>query len=508
MGFSLTLPSLRQRNGAPIRAAARQASAFFDSRRGLGTLLEVAALPGGKVFVNPAVFSGGSLRPRLPIAASVAALLFAGCASPGAGLPASVPAVEAPAGAGAPLGKYIKHVVFIVQENRSFENLFAGWPGADAPMVAKSGTKSVQMKPIAFVRKDLSHDWVNAIAGWDHGKMDGFSNNYYNSHVPAGTLPYSYLEHSAIAPYRAIASQYVLADHMFPTMFGASFTAHLDLIAGTTNVSPTRAVVDLPNETPWGCDAPAGTTTTLLTPRRELLHAQGPFPCFTQFKTMADTLDAAGVSWKYYAPNILNQPAWSPFDAIKNVRYGADWTRNVISPQTQVLADAASGNLPSVAWVTPDEQDSDHPGAGSDTGPSWVASVVNAIGQGPDWKTTAIVLVWDDWGGWYDDVPPPQRDFRGLGIRVGCVIVSPYAKAGYVSHTVYEFGSMIKLAEQAFRLPLLGPVTDGYTDGRANSMLDSFDFTQSPRPYKLVPAKYPAAYFLHRPPSLKVPDNE
>jgi phospholipase C len=337
--------------------------------------------------------------------------------------------------------------------------------------------------------------------------MDGFENNTIDGRTPAGTFAYSYLRHDAIAPYRTMAAQYVLADHMFPSMFGASFTAHLDLIAGTTDITPKLAVVDLPDAKPWGCDAPAGTTTSLVNKQRIILHGRGPFPCFSRFRTMADTLDDASVSWKYYAPNILQGPAWSPFDAIKAVRYGADWA-NVISPQTQVLADAANGALPAVAWVTPDLRDSDHPGTSSDTGPSWVAAVVNAVGHGPDWNSTAIVLLWDDWGGWYDNVPPPQRDFKGLGIRVPCIIISPYARTGFVSHTTYEFGSVLKFVEQTFDAAPLGPPSFGYTDQRAASLVDAFDFTQTPRAFATIPAKYPASYFLTQPQSMKEPDSE
>jgi phospholipase C len=291
---------------------------------------------------------------------------------------------------------------------------------------------------------------------------------------------------------------------MFPAMFGPSFTAHLDLVASTTNITDDLAIVDVPNATPWGCDAPPGTTTSLVNKKRAILHS-GPFPCFSRFRTMADTLDAKGVSWKYYAANILNGPAWSAFDAIKNVRYGPDWAK-VVTPQTRVLGDAASAPLPAVTWVTPDARDSDHPGVGSDTGPSWVAAVVNSIGRSPNWKSTAIIILWDDWGGWYDNAPPPQLDFKGLGIRVGCMIVSPYTKPGTIVHTQYEFGSILKFVEQTFDVPPLGPASAGYTDERANSLTDSFDFTQAPRSFEKIPAKYPPSFFLEQPQSLKVPD--
>lgn len=194
--------------------------------------------------------------------------------------------------------------------------------------------------------------------------------------------------------------------------------------------------------------------------------------------------------------------------------YGPDW-KNVISPQTRILTDVQNGSLAEVSWVTPDWQDSDHTGSGYNRGPSWVTSVVNAIGESPYWRSTAIFVLWDDWGGWYDDAPPPQRDFRGLGIRVPCIIISPYAKAGYIDHSVYEFGSVLRFTEQTFNLPPLGPnqlgpaASDlGYTDVRANSLVDAFDFTQKPRAFKPIPQPYPYSFFMSQPPSDQPPDDE
>jgi phospholipase C len=282
----------------------------------------------------------------------------------------------------------------------------------------------------------------------------------------------------------------------------------LDLIAGTADLRPDVSEVDYPTAQPWGCDAPHGTATFTLSARTRRSDAGGPPPCFTQFRTMADTLDAAHVTWKYYAPAVdggdIGGALWTEFGAIENVRYGPDWNSN-FPPPTAVLADAKAGSLPNVAWVIPDFLDSDH--AASDTGPSWVAAVVNAIGKGPQWKSTAIVVLWDDWGGWYDDLPPPKKDFRGLGIRVPAIVISPYSKRG-VSHTQYEFGSILKFVEQSFGLPALGPHSAGYTDGRATSLIDAFDFAQAPIRFVTIPAKYPPSHFLQRAPSLRAPDDD
>ncbi len=446
--------------------------------------------------------------------AVLGALALAGCSSGGGGgdnssLPISPPPTQGPPQKG-PEGKYLKHVVVIVQENRTFNDIFAGFKGADSVTYGytHSGSK-VRLRAITFKGPDILHNWGNAMADWNGGRMNGFDRSLYTNGAPAGTYTYAYLQRKQVAPYWTMAHEYALADHMFPTMFGPTFTAHIDLIASTTNLTADEAEVDGPTGQPWGCDAPSGTRTFLLNPQR-VESGDGPFPCFTQYDTIAETLDAAGVTWKYYAPTVkyAGGRLWSPFAAIRQVRYGPDWKRNVISPSTTVLTDAATGKLAQVSWVIPNAADSDHAGSESDKGPSWVAGVVNAIGESQYWNTTAIVVLWDDWGGWYDSVPPPQLDFVGLGIRVPCIIISPYAKSAYVSHTQYEFGSVLKFIEETFALPSLGPASRGYTDTRAHSLGDSFDFKQKPRAFKPIPAPYPPAYFLAQPDSAQPPDSE
>jgi phospholipase C len=420
----------------------------------------------------------------------------------------ALPAVAAPA-LGNPVSRYIKHVVVIVQENRSFENFFAGYPGADAPMSGKSGTRTIPLHEITFDSSDLKHDWRASMLDWDDGKMDGFA----RFDTPSGRreyAAYAHVQRSLIAPYWLMARRYVLADHMFPTEFGGSFTAHLTLVAGTDNLTPDKAEVNYPDAQPYDCDSPAGTTTSTVNRKRRIGRLTGPYPCFDQFNTMAQTLDDARVSWKYYATKLLDAGQWEPFEAIKYVRHGSDWSQDIIAPQTKILSDAQAGRLAAVSWVSPSRDDSDHAGALHPwLGPAWVASVVNAVGTSAYWKSTAIIVVWDDWGGWYDNMPPPQLDFRGLGIRVPCLIISPYVKRGYVSHTRYEFGSILKFIEQAFDVPSLGPSTAGYTDTRANSLVDSFDFTQAPRKFRLIPIlARDAARIRSEPPSDEPVDAE
>jgi phospholipase C len=469
---------------------------------------------------------------RSLVLAFVGVAVAAGCSSSGS---TPAPLSRALPQSGSP-SQYITHVVVIIQENRSFENFFAGYPGANAPMsgcaipeansrreisrqAAHGGTIlgcphgdiSVALKPITFDSVDLGHEWQSAQVSWDNGRMDGFSKFCCNG----GAYPaYSYVKRSLIKPYWDIARQYVLADEMFPTEWGGSFTGHLTLIAGTDDISqlPSEAEIDNPQAKPYDCDSPPGTKSSYVTSERKLKIGKGPFPCFDQWNSIAEVLDDAGVSWKYYANKKLDAGIWEPFEAMTYVRYGHDWKTDIIAPQTKILTDPGKGNLASVSFVTPSFPDSDHPPLhrqdGSDRGPSWVASVINAIGESSYWDSSAIVVVWDDWGGWYDNSKPPQLDYRGLAFRVPCLIISPYAKMGYVDSTQYEFASVLKFIEKVYGTGSIGPASEGYTDQRARSLDAAFDFSQPPRPFSPIPTKYPLSYFLHEPPSNEPVDTQ
>ncbi len=453
------------------------------------------------------------------------AIAFGACSS--GSVPQAVSGNNAPLQrSGGSADKHISNVVVIIQENRSFENFFAGYPGANAPLSgcaspppnglrpqASSGCPGndtlVPLHEVTFENNpDLEHNWTSSMVDWNNGQMDGFT-KFGTKHGQYEA--YAYVDHPEIAPYWTMANQYVLADAMFPTEFGGSFTGHLTLIAGTDDISlPNQAEVNFPNNAPDDCDSTPGTKSSYVTPDRQVHYFKGPFPCFDQFNTIAQVLDGAAVSWKIYATRVLKAGMWEPFEAIKYVRYGSDWPKNIIAPQTTVLTDASAGNLAKVNWVTPSHADSDHPGYHGNQGPSWVASVVNAIGKSSYWKHSAIIVVWDDWGGFYDNAAPPQPDYRGLGIRVPCLIISPYAKHGYVSHVQYEYGSILRFIEEVNGIPAgsIGPTSDGYTDGRAASLDDAFDFTQKPRKFKPISSKYPLSHFLREPPSDEPVDTE
>lgn len=234
------------------------------------------------------------------------------------------------------------------------------------------------------------------------------------------------------------------------------------------------------------------------------------YPCF-EHPTLTDLLDSSSISWRYYAPTPGS--IWTAPDAIQHmcqpqtqngqlVCTGSAWS-NVVIPQGQVLADIANNQLAQVTWVIPTTQDSDHSGVNDGTGPSWVASIVNGIGNSAYWSDTAILITWDDWGGWYDHVAPRVINSYEYGFRVPLIVVSPYAKPAYISHVTHDFGSILKFVETVYGLPSLG-----YADALADDLSDCFNFDQAPVSFHTIQAPINAEYFLNdrRPPT--GPDND
>jgi phospholipase C len=343
---------------------------------------------------------------------------------------------------------------------------------------------------------DVDHQHRAFLTEFNDGRMDGWDRA--RSYPPQGPdFPYAYVPREQVEPYWDMAERYTFADRMFQSNTGPSFPAHLYLVAGESANTASNPNHLETTQFAWGCDSPPGATVTVLDKRGD--ERPGPFPCL-EFNTLADLADAAHVSWRYYAPPLESLGSiWSAFDAIRHIRYGPQWS-NVISPETRVLTDARSGDLPAISWVVPTAENSDHPfprkpssvdvAVPGQYGPDWVASIVNAIGSGPLWDSTAVLVVWDDWGGWYDHVAPPKADRMGLAFRVPFIVISPYARHHYVSHVQHEFGSILKFAERTFNLPSLNT-----TDRRSDALRDCFDFSQPPAPFRPIPALHQAAFF-------------
>ncbi len=385
----------------------------------------------------------------------------------------------------------IRHVVFIIQENRSFNNLFMGFPGAVTRNWGyDENRKKIRLHAQSLLTQwDIDHSSTAFFAAYDNGKIDGWDQEFACCRQPKN-FAYAYTPRKEIEPYWDMARQYVLADDMFQSNLDGSFVAHQYAIAAFAGHT-----VDYPSSV-WGC--PGGKADKVPTLRPDRTYGRKVVACF-HYRTLATEADAAGVGWRFYTGAVDGDGGlWNAYQAIDPIYNGPDWNIDVVSPQSRVLGDAAgataSGALPSIAWVTPTYAASDHAGMEAGGGPAWVASVVNAIGESPYWRSTAIFIMWDDWGGWFDPVAPVYEDYDGLGFRVPLIIVSPYAKKGYVTHVQYETASVLRFIEDNFGLGRLAA-----SDARANDPAgDAFDYSQPPRPFVPIAGGAPQAYWAMR----------
>jgi phospholipase C len=406
----------------------------------------------------------------------------------------------------------IKHIVYIVQENRSFDNLFQGYPGADTVSKGQISTgKWVKLQPVSLAAYYVIDHSDSAMFAACNGtgrlpgtdcRMNGFNNEMaygYPTSIKYGE--YVYVPHNESKPYFDMAHEGVLADRMFQSQLDESFVAHQYIIAAQAQSS-----VNLPYG-PWGCEGGPSDTVFTITQQR----TQGPMQqaCF-DYKTLGDELDQAGLSWRFYASQYGSKSSgtggtWSSYQAVRHIYYGPDWKKDVISPNWKFITDVRAGKLASFTWVTPVCDDSDHVNCPDGYGPSWVSALVNAVGKSAFWNSTAIFIQWDDWGGLYDHVPPPYKGYDSLGFRVPLIILSPYAKRNYVSHVQYETASVLRFAEDLFGL---GQLSDA--DTRATSpAADCFDFSQRPQPFVEIHAPLPPRFFMHQfPDDYFAPDYE
>jgi phospholipase C len=414
----------------------------------------------------------------------------------------------------------IKHVIFVVKENRTFNNYFATYPGAvgateggtiacdsrgcrDGPVVPLRHASDVQSH-------DLTHCFRCALAAINGGKMNGF--NRMNATIDVGKNAdlygrdlsgYAYFERNGIPNYWAYADRFVLADRFFTSMYGPTLPEHLYAVAAQSNwIVENKGTTDHPgnycdDRTEFTSRFPPGLSEgqryEIMQAERRVTHsASGWFDVAKTWETLRlcfdipvlpDELERAGISWGYYA----NFNAWqNALQMIRHVRYGPMWG-DVRDPDG-FLKDVRRGRLPHVSWVIPSEPFNEHPGGGKSVcaGENWTVNLVNTVMRSEYWRSTAIVLVWDDYGGFYDPVPPPRYDIMGLGPRTPALIISPYTRSGdgpdggAVDHTTYEFSSVLAFIEQVFGLD---PMTD--RDARANPLAGAFDF-EHPNFKKLI----------------------
>ncbi len=411
----------------------------------------------------------------------------------------------------------VQHVVVIFQENRTPDNLFHGleafMPAADiADAGVNSHGQTVPLAPVPLANTyDLDHSHNAFLAQWDNGKMDGADLVRcipVKGQVCPANPQFGYVPPLQVAPYFWLATHYGFANRMFQSNQGPSFPAHQFIFGGTSQAGALSLFFAAENPIlgahgSAGCDAPAYKTVTMVGPKQATRNA---FPCF-EHSTLADLIDARpDLSWRYYTPN--EGSIWTAPNAIRHycraagtppVCAGPPFTNGeVVTDPPQVLRDIAAGQLASVSWINPAGYYSDHAKSNDGSGPSWVAAIVNAIGQSGYWPNTVILIAWDDWGGWYDHVAPPldpKYPWYENGFRVPLLVVSAYTPPAYVSTTTHTFGSVLKFIETAFDLPLIPPGT--FADSRADDLSDFFTFNTGPRPFVAVPTGLGPDAFLN-----------
>jgi phospholipase C len=436
-----------------------------------------------------------------------------------------------------------KHIIVIVQENRTPDNLFGSnvtfEPGVD---LATSGINSLgdtvplTADPLSDCY-DMEHSHHAFVAEYDAGKMD--REDKVRASGGAGCIippnpGFKFVDNSTgtVQPYFDLAAQYGFANRMFQTNQGPSFPAHQFIFAGTSAPDTYSPLFAAENVIPFngiaGCTSAPDQTVRLIDPTGREDTNPPIFPCF-EHPTLTDLLDAGQFSWKYYTPLVYHM--WTAPTAINHICLpqtvngqlvctGSDWTSHVVTPQTTVLTDIKHCDLPSVSWVIPTAAQSDHAGVNKGLGPAWVASIVNQIGTNaacPNtgevyWSDTAVVITWDDWGGWYDHVPPyriGQDNGWGTGytygLRVPLIVVSAYTPAGYVDNANHDFGSILSFIETNFGLGLIDP--GSYADAYADN-LGAFFPLASPRSFLTIATPFDAQYFITHPLPLENPDDD
>jgi phospholipase C len=442
-----------------------------------------------------------------------------------------------------------QHIIVIVQENRTPDNLFQGLCKSPGPGVSfcsttpnpsqyniqtsdwldkRSSTGITQPTPVPLANDyDLSHAHSAFVKMCDAEVATGACNMDGAADIAcSGTCPakpqFKFVDNSTniLLPYLQLASEYGWANYMFQTNQGPSFPAHQFLFGGTSAPSAADDAAGIfasenmsGTATTAGCIAEASTTVELITPTGE---NKSVYPCF-EHSTMADLL-AVSFTWRYYTPSAGS--IWTAPNAIQHICLssgpggkctGQDWTNNVDLHPADVLTDIGNCHLRSVSWVVPTGANSDHAASNDGGGPSWVASIVNAVGNSKTcddntgyWANTAIFITWDDWGGWYDHEPPiilaqPQGDYQ-YGFRVPLIVVSAYTPAS-INNVRHDFGSILRFIEHNFDMQE-GALN--FADARATSDLSGFfNLNRAPRPFQTISAEKDASFFLNdtRPPT-------
>jgi phospholipase C len=416
----------------------------------------------------------------------------------------------------------IEHVVFIIKENRSFNHYFAGYPGATGETSGETircGDERCEAagevpltRAVDVMPHDLGHCFLCGVIAVNGGEMNGFNQmnglreprpNEDVRHHGITLLGYSHFTRNGIPNYWRYADRFALADRFFTSMYGPTFPEHLFTVAASSNLIVGNKV---DKQVPGGyCDdeteyAPRfrdGLAKSDLERIMFLEQRINEDPAYQEeiralwrdyrlcfdMRVLPDVLEREGVSWKYY----VTQNAWNnALQAIRHIRFGPMWER--VQPPAVFLEDLRTGNLPQVSWLVPPSIYDEHPGPHKSvcSGENWTVRQVNGLMRSEYWRSTAVVIVWDDYGGFYDPVAPPHVDILGFGPRTPALIISPYVRSGdnrlggSIDHTTYEFSSVLRFIELLHRLE---PLTD--RDANADPLSGAFDF-ENPNFEKLI----------------------
>jgi phospholipase C len=438
----------------------------------------------------------------------------------------------------------IKHFIFIIQENHSFDNYFGTFPGANGIPVGTAlanypGGPLVNkpfLLPQHNIPNDLPHSWKPARVDYDNGRMDGFfwgeyvnGYGYYSQGIPVParnpalvTITKSKPAANATPPAPGgVNGQQVVSPHGFiddedkdaPDV--EEQNEALASAAPSPSPSPdwhkrpswvkyTLSYVDssvIPNYWEYAqkytlCDAffssltGASQPNHLYTVSGQSGGLVGNYPatetCIYHFESIMDLFGHAGLTWSYYVdgtnPNPQQEFIWNPLPGFDTYINNPSLAAN-LKPTSQFYKDLSSGTLAQVSWLIPTTAESEHPPQDITVGMKYVTNLINAVMQSSYWQNCAIILMWDDYGGFYDHVPPVQTDEYGFGFRVPAIVISPYSISGAVIHTQYDLTSPLKLVETAF-----GLVSLSQRDGQSNNMLECFDFSQAPLPPDIITA--------------------
>lgn len=380
----------------------------------------------------------------------------------------------------------IQHIVFIMKENHTFDSYFGAFPGVNGATTGhikvNGQLQTIPLNPGVNNPIAYCHKLSCAQIDFDGGAMDAFN----LSDTACGPPLYKCYQmgtDSLIPNYWKWAGSYLLDDNAWSSQLGPSFPNHLYGLAAASGPDIAHSIIGAPGggkSGRWGCDAGPG--------QHAPLYDGGTGSSCLTISTLADELQQAGVSWKYYAPTLGKVGyVWNSLDAFKQDRYSPLWNNDV--PTDQILTDIKQSTLPSFSWVIPYGSVSEHNTQSVCVGENWTVKLVDAIMQSQYWSNTAIVITWDDYGGFYDHVPPPNIDALGYGFRVPWLVISPYAYATdntnnpHVSHLMAEYSSVLKFAEQVFNLPSLGRRDVNAPD--ISGMLDFSQIHNPPQPLTL-----------------------